>query len=182
MTLGEMLHASAVKNPDKPALVCGERIVSYHKLNETTDALASWLLTQGLKSGDRVAIHWSNSVETVSLYFACFKSGLIAVPVNNCLKAREIAYVLEHSKAKLCFSQPELAPLSEEVRGECSHLLAIHTAAFGGMLARRSASTSDGGSGRGGTLYLRDKGAPQGCNAHACFAHRRDGIDGITRL
>src|SRR5262245_7688050 len=127
MTLGQMLRLSAAKNPDKPAVVCGEQIVSYCELDEGTDALAAWLLQQGLQPGDRVAIHWTNSVETVNLYFACFKSGLIAVPVNNRLKVPEIAYVLGHSKAKLCFSQPELAPLSEEVRSECPHLVAIHT-------------------------------------------------------
>jgi long-chain acyl-CoA synthetase len=122
-----MLHASAEKTPDKPALVCGAKVISYRELDATTNALASWLLAQGLTPGDRVAIHWANSVETVTLYFACFKAGLIAVPVNNRLKAPEIAYVLGHSKARLCFSQPELAPLSEEIRGECPDLLAIHT-------------------------------------------------------
>ena len=104
MTLGQMLRLSAAKNPDKPAVVCGEQIVTYCELDEATDALATWLLQQGLQPGDRVAIHWTNSVETVNLYFACFKSGLIAVPVNNRLKVPEIAYVLGHSKAKLCFS------------------------------------------------------------------------------
>jgi long-chain acyl-CoA synthetase len=127
MTLGEMLRLSAMKNPHKPAVVCGERTICYRALDETTDALATWLLQQGLQHGDRVAIHWTNSVETVTLYFACFKSGLIAVPVNNRLKTPEVCYVLGHSKAKLCFSQPELAPLSEEVRCECPHLLAIYT-------------------------------------------------------
>jgi long-chain acyl-CoA synthetase len=127
MTLGEMLHRSALKNPTKPAVICREQSVSYEALDRATDALARWLLEQGLEPGDRVAIHWTNSVEAVSLYFACFKSGLIAVPVNNRLKAPEIAYILGHSKARICFSQPELAPLSEEIRGECPDLLAIHT-------------------------------------------------------
>jgi long-chain acyl-CoA synthetase len=127
MTLGQMLRLSAAKDPEKTAVVCGEQIVSYRALDEATDALAAWLLQQGLRPGDRVAIHWTNSVETVKLYFACFKSGLIAVPVNNRLKVPEIAYVLGHSKARLCFSQPELATLSEEVRAECPSLVAIHT-------------------------------------------------------
>src|SRR6516225_4739563 len=126
MTLGEMLHLSAVKHPGKAALVCGERSISYKALDEATDTLALWLLQQDLHPGDRVGIHWTNSLETVTLYFACFKSGLIAVPINNRLKAPEIGYILGHSKAKLCFSQPELAPLSEEVRSEFPDLLAIH--------------------------------------------------------
>src|SRR5215813_10793830 len=127
MDLGTTLRQSAAQNPRKPALVCGDQVISYESLDRSTDALGRWLLDQGLEPGDRVAIHWQNSVETVNLYFACFKAGLIAVPVNNRLKAPEIAYILGHSGAKLCFSQPELAPLSEEVRGLYPDLLAIHT-------------------------------------------------------
>jgi len=127
MDLGTALRRSAGRNPQKPAVICGGEIVSYEALDRSTDTLARWLLGQGLDTGDRVAIHWSNSVEVVNLYFACFKAGLIAVPVNNRLKAPEIAYILEHSKAKLCFSQPDLAPLSEEVRPDCPGLKGIHT-------------------------------------------------------
>jgi long-chain acyl-CoA synthetase len=50
------------------------------------------------------------------------------VPVNNRLKPAEIAYILGHSQAKLCFSQPALASLSEEVRGDCPNLLRLYTA------------------------------------------------------
>jgi long-chain acyl-CoA synthetase len=126
--LGEMLRRSAARSPQKPAVICGDRVVCYEALDRTTDALARWLLREGLQTGDRVAIHWCNSVPVVNLYFACFKAGLIAVPVNNRLKAPEIAYILQHSKAKLCFSQPELAPLSEEVRADCPDLRHIYTA------------------------------------------------------
>ena len=126
--LGEMLRRSAARSPQKPAVICRDRIVSYEALDRSTDALARWLLREGLQTGDRVAIHWCNSVEVVNLYFACFKAGLIAVPVNNRLKAPEIGYVLRHSGAKLCFSQPELAPLSEEVRADCPDLWHIYTA------------------------------------------------------
>lgn len=81
--------------------------------------------------GCKPAIAWpslgANSVEVVNLYFACFKAGLIAVPVNNRLKASEIAYILEHSKAELCFSQPELASLCEEACADSPDLQRIYT-------------------------------------------------------
>src|SRR5438067_93760 len=128
MDLGTMLRHSAAKNPREPAVVCGERAVTYEELNRSTDALARWLLRQGLKAGDRVGIHWHNSVETVNLYFACFKAGVIAVPVNNRLKPAEIAYILQHSRAKLCFSAPEMAPLCDEARAECPDLQQLCTA------------------------------------------------------
>jgi long-chain acyl-CoA synthetase len=128
MTLGRTLHFSAALNPQKPALICGGQVVTYRTLDQTTDALALWLLRQGLATGDRVAIHWQNSLEVAYLYFACFKAGLIAVPVNNRLKSPEIAYILTHSKARLCFSQPQLAALSEAVSADYPHLERIYTA------------------------------------------------------
>ena len=127
VNLGGMLRYSARRSPQKPAVICGDQIVSYEKLDRSTDALALWLLRRGLEIGDRVAIHWCNSPEVVTLFFACFKAGLIAVPLNNRLRAPEIAYILGHSKAKLCFSQPELAPLCKEVRTECPDLQDIYT-------------------------------------------------------
>ncbi len=127
VNLGGMLRHSARRSPQKPAIICGDQIVSYEKLDRSTDALAASLLGEGLEMGDRVAIHWCNSLEVVTLFFACFKAGLIAVPVNTRLKAPEIAYILGHSEAKLCFSQPELAPLCEEVRSECPDLHNIYT-------------------------------------------------------
>ena len=126
--LGELLRYSAARTPHKPAVICGEQVVSYQALNQSTEALAHTLLSKGLERGDRVALHWCNSIDLVKLYFACFKAGLIAVPVNNRMKAPEIAHVLRHSKAKLCFSQPELATLSEGVRSECPDLDTIYTA------------------------------------------------------
>ena len=128
MTLGQMLRQSAAKNPQKPAVISGDKVATYEALDRSSDALAEWLLREGLVPGDRLGIHWTNSVEVVNLYFACFKSGIIAVPVNNRLKAPEIAYILGHCKAKLCFSQPDLAPLAEEARAECPDLRNIYTA------------------------------------------------------
>ena len=127
MDLGTTLRQSAAQNPRKSALVCGDQAISYESLNRSTDALARWLLGQGLEPGDRVAIHWQNAVDTVNLYFACFKAGLIAVPVNNRLKAPEIAYILGHSGAKLCFSQPELAPFAVEARADSPDLQRLYT-------------------------------------------------------
>ncbi len=121
MNLGWMLHRSAVRSPAKPAVICGHQVVTYQVYDRSTSALARWFLAEGLEPGDRVAIHWCNSIEVATLYFACFKAGLVAVPVNNRLKAPEIAYILEHSQAKICFSQLGLAPLCRETGFERLH-------------------------------------------------------------
>jgi long-chain acyl-CoA synthetase len=61
-----------------------------------------------------VAFYWSNSIETVTLFFGSWKAGLIVVPINVRLKAAELAYVLGHSEPSICFVQPELAAVAHQ--------------------------------------------------------------------
>ena len=109
MTLGELLRARADHGPHATALICGERSMSFEELDTSTDGLAAWFLSEGLTPGDRVAIQWPNAIEVVQVYFAAFKAGLIAVPINLRLKPSEIAWVIENSGASLCFCVPALA-------------------------------------------------------------------------
>lgn len=82
--------------------------MSYAALDETSTRLAEWFLAEGLRPGERVAVHWSNSFEVVQIYFALFKAGLIAVAVNVRLKRTEIGYIFDHSMARKWFSEPSL--------------------------------------------------------------------------
>jgi len=109
MTLGDLLDSHAVRTPDAPALMCGERTMSFAELASSTDRLAAWLLGEGLKPGDRFAVQWPNGFEVVQLYFAAAKAGLIAVPINLRLKPSEIAWVIENSGATLGFAHAALS-------------------------------------------------------------------------
>jgi long-chain acyl-CoA synthetase len=127
MTFGESLRASAARNPHRVALWAGNDSITFQELNESTDRLAAWLLKQGLQPGDRLAIHWPNSIEVAKLYYAAFKAGIIAVPVNLRLKPAEITYVFEHSGATMCFSAPSVTPFAEKAAASCSNMRRILT-------------------------------------------------------
>ncbi len=106
MTLAQILRNTSAANPTATAFHSPTQAITWQQLETTSNALAAWLLQQGLQPQDRVAIHWPNSIETIQLLIATIKAGLIAVPVNTRLKAPEIAFVLQHSAARLCFSEP----------------------------------------------------------------------------
>src|SRR2546425_10042253 len=127
MGLGDRLHAAAGRSPEKTALICREEAVTYGELDRSSRDLARWFLTQGLKPGDRVVIHWGNSLDTARLLLACLHAGLVAVPMNIRLKALEAAYVLGHARPAMCFSQPELASVAETARSHCPGLPALRT-------------------------------------------------------
>jgi long-chain acyl-CoA synthetase len=114
MTLRDLLHRNAEQHPDAAALFCGDRTLSFAELDSSTDALAAWLIRRGLRPGDRLAIQWPNAIEVAQLYFAAFKAGLIAVPINLRLKPAEISWIVQDSGAALAFAHPALAePLRE---------------------------------------------------------------------
>jgi long-chain acyl-CoA synthetase len=114
------LRQRAASTPDRTALHCGAESISFGALDETTTALARWFLNQGLNPGDRVAVHSTNSIPLVQIFFALFKAGLIAVTVNVRLKPPEIRYILDHSGARLLFSETALAPLAKEAGADCA--------------------------------------------------------------
>jgi long-chain acyl-CoA synthetase len=111
MLITELLDLHAKRQPEKVAVITDEGSLSYAELEQAVECMAQSLLGHGLRRGDRVAMHWHNSIELVVLMLGAFRVGLVAVPINPRLKAAEIAYILEHSGARLCFSEPALAPL-----------------------------------------------------------------------
>ena len=71
--------------------------------------LAGALRGCGLEPGDRVAIVMANAPAYAEAMYACWWAGLAALPVNAKLHAREIAYILDHSGARLALFDAEHA-------------------------------------------------------------------------
>ena len=103
---------------DSVALIFQDSAMTYQDLNTRTDWVAQNLIEAGIRHGDRVALFMFNSVEMVILYFAIFKLGAVAVPVNNRFKAAELAYVLTHCQVKLLVIDEIFLPLYHEVQYE----------------------------------------------------------------
>jgi long-chain acyl-CoA synthetase len=63
--------------------------------------VANLLLANGISKGDVVSLLLPNSPEYIIAYFACWKIGALAGPVNSLLKKEEIEWVVTNSEAKL---------------------------------------------------------------------------------
>ncbi|MCS6971539.1 MAG: AMP-binding protein [Leptospiraceae bacterium] len=75
----------------------------FSMLHERAQALAAYLIQQGVKPGDRVAIFAENSVEWLISDMAIQMAGAIVVPRGADSTAQELGFILEHAEAKLCF-------------------------------------------------------------------------------
>lgn len=82
MLLANDLKKIAAKNPDKDLMVFRDDTFTYREFDKITDRIAASLLKNGVKRGDRIAMFLKNCPELVFCYYACFKSGAVAVPIN----------------------------------------------------------------------------------------------------
>jgi long-chain acyl-CoA synthetase len=107
-SLVERLRHLRSADPDAVLMIAHDRSWTRSEIDYRSTNVAHGLVAAGLSSGDRVAIHLANGIDIVVAYYACFKAGLIAVPINTRLKAPEIEYVLRHSEARAYVGQPSL--------------------------------------------------------------------------
>src|SRR5205085_7170833 len=86
--------------PDREALVCGDRRLTYAALDERANRLAHHLAAAGIGPGDHVAAYLYNGCEFVETMLAAFKLRAAVVNVNYRYVATELEYVLRDSDAK----------------------------------------------------------------------------------
>lgn len=107
MNIGMLLTKNAKLFPEKPAIIHGKRVITFEKLNKGVNQLSNGLKDLGVKTGENVAILQYNYPETIESLFACFKSGLGAVPINFRLHPKEFAFIINHSEAKVVILSSE---------------------------------------------------------------------------
>src|SRR5919112_2377937 len=112
--VGDLLHRTARRYPDKPAIVAGDVRMSYAEFAAAVNRAAHALADRGLVKGDRLALLSHNSWQFGVLVFATAKLGVVLVPVNFMLGPDEIAYILGHSGARGIVSEDALAPTAEK--------------------------------------------------------------------
>ena len=100
MQIGDLIRRAGRQYGAAPALVDGDRTVSFARFDELTDRLGHALLARGLEPGDRVAVAMPNGIDGVVVYYALAKAGLVRVPLNTRETPHEHAYKIDDSQAR----------------------------------------------------------------------------------
>jgi len=111
-TLGDVLRRTALRVPDKTAIVCGETRWTFAEFDALVSRLAAGLAQLGVNQGKRVAVLARNSHGFAALRFALARLGAVLVPINFMLKAEEVAYILRHAGACTLATDSDLAALA----------------------------------------------------------------------
>jgi len=125
--LRELLELRVATTPDKEFLFseADGRKFTYAEFNRAVNATAHLLLAQGVGKGDVVSLMMPNSAEYIIAYYACWKLGALAGPVNSLLKAEELSYVISNSEARALLTHTEFLPTIAGIRAELPCLKAV---------------------------------------------------------
>ncbi|MFO1083050.1 MAG: AMP-binding protein [Reyranellaceae bacterium] len=110
MNIAQLLLAAARAKGERPALCIGPEVVAtYADLAASAAGLAAALRGRfGLQAGDRVGIVMTNTPAYLEVLFGIWWGGLVAVPINARLHAREVSYILASAGTKVCFTNKEV--------------------------------------------------------------------------
>jgi acyl-CoA ligase (AMP-forming) (exosortase A-associated) len=115
-TLHQMVEASALLHPLRPALACRGQGLDYRSLYVEIQQIAHALPAIGLKRGERVGVYLEKRLETVIAMFGAAAAGSVFVPINPVLKPRQVGYILRDCNVRVLITSAQRASdLADEI-------------------------------------------------------------------
>ncbi len=105
------LAISALRYPDKVALVFMGRVWTYRELMASAERLAGQLRGLGVQAGDRVVLDMQNCPQLVITHFAILRIDAVVVPVNPMNRAEELKHYITDPDTKVAVTTADLAPV-----------------------------------------------------------------------
>jgi malonyl-CoA/methylmalonyl-CoA synthetase len=99
-----------LKDPSKIAIETADGgRVSYGDLVAQSGRVANYLVSRGVKAGDRVAVQAEKSVPALVLYLAAVRAGAVYLPLNTAYTLNELDYFITDAEPSLVVCDPSKA-------------------------------------------------------------------------
>ena len=122
MNISDGLRINSWKFPKKEAVVCADKRLTFAELNARVNQLANAMLAKGFKRGDKAAVIVENRIEPMEIYNALARIGVISVPVNFRLTAKEKAYIVNNSDSTGMFVEDKFVAEMEGAKADIPQL------------------------------------------------------------
>jgi long-chain acyl-CoA synthetase len=110
-----LLEKTAEQYPERAAVACGAKEITYRELNGESTRFAAALANLGVRKGDRVAIFLPNIPQFPVAYFGILKAGAVLTTISPLHKEREAQHQLSDSGAETIVALDSLHPIVEKV-------------------------------------------------------------------
>ena len=137
------IRTHAASHPDRTAIVCGERRMSYAELETLANRLADVLRGLGLQRGDHVATLLGNGPEALALAWAGWRCGVYLTPMATSLVGTELAYLVRDSDARVVLAEAALGAQAAALPPLCG--AGVTWLSLGGPIGRRPGPSVNSG-------------------------------------
>lgn len=103
------LAVSAMRYPDNKAIIYYDNPITYRELQQEVDALAGYLMQQGVERGDRVLLYMQNAPQFIIAFYAILRANAVVVPINPMNRDAELEHYLQDTGARIAIAGQEVA-------------------------------------------------------------------------
>lgn len=93
----QLLAANWTQHGDKVAAICGDETISYAALNQKSNQLANYLVSQGVKPGELIGISMDRSVDMLVVLLGILKAGAAYLPLDPDFPTSRLEYMVKDS-------------------------------------------------------------------------------------
>jgi acyl-CoA synthetase (AMP-forming)/AMP-acid ligase II len=123
--IADLFEAVCDAVPDREAVVCDGRRITYRELDERATRLAHHLAAAGVRAGEHVGIYAYNGPEWIEAMFAAWKIRAVPINVNYRYVEAELRYLFDNADLVALVHGREFVPRIAAVRDECPKLRAF---------------------------------------------------------
>src|SRR3990170_1862587 len=113
--LGSLVQRGLV---DAPAILTRDETLTYGQLEQGLSQFGNACLAAGVNRQDRIAVMIRDRPDVFHVVLGAMKIGAVPVPLSLRLAARDLAFILADSEARLLVLDAEFLPLFREVAGQ----------------------------------------------------------------
>ncbi|MFB5944678.1 amino acid adenylation domain-containing protein [Albibacterium profundi] len=111
-TVADLVNETAIRYPSKAAIIFNDQETTYTELNQQSNRIAHYLINQGVKENDIIALVADRSPEMIITLLGIIKSGAAYLPIDPQYPEGRIQFMLEDSGVKYALvSQTQQATL-----------------------------------------------------------------------
>ena len=126
----EWFDVIAGETPDRPAVQIVSADLSleswtYGELSSRSDQVAAWLTDLGIRRGDHVIVMLGNTIELWEVMLAITKIGAVSIPTSTLLSASDLAYRVEHGRARTIVTLGSLAERIADIDADVLRIGAV---------------------------------------------------------
>jgi len=117
----------------------------YTRTDAATESarLANLLTALGAMRGDRVAVQADKSPQSLFLYLACLRAGLVYLPLNTAYQRGELSYFIEDAEPRVIVCSPQAVALMQELSAGAAQVLSLDENGEGSLTHQAAGQAAD---------------------------------------